>query len=152
MTHVTTTSHAADPPPRPQHVTNSTRDGIGSARAAKAVARRFLDAVFTGDGDGAVDDLLTVDSVLHLPSGHFIGHPGVRGLRAAMRSAFPDGHVTVEELIAERDRVAIRWTLCGTHRDEFMAVPPTGQPTTVRNVGLFRFVEGKIAEVWVGEC
>ena len=64
------------------------------------------------------------------------------------RSAFPDFHVTIEDQIAEGDRVATRWTMRGTHEGEFRGISPTGKQITVTGIGIFRFSDGKVVESW----
>lgn len=66
----------------------------------------------------------------------------------ALYTAFPDLQHTVEGVIAEGDKVAMRASLRGTHRGEFQGVSPTGNPVAFGTVALFRFAEGKIAELW----
>lgn len=61
---------------------------------------------------------------------------------------YPDIHLTVEDLIAEGDKVVGRTTVTGTHRGEFMGLPPTGKSVTYNEIFIFRFVDGKVAETW----
>ncbi len=63
-------------------------------------------------------------------------------------TAFPDLSITVEDMIAEGDRVAARVTMRGTHLGEFMGVAPTGKPVEVRAIDMFRIANGKIVEHW----
>ena len=64
------------------------------------------------------------------------------------RSGFPDIHITIEDEIAEGDKVLSRWTLRGTHKGEFAGTAPTGKHVTVTAMTLFRFEAGKIVEGW----
>jgi predicted ester cyclase len=63
--------------------------------------------------------------------------------------AFPDLHFTIEDMFAEGDKVATRWTIRGTHRGEFMGLPPTGNQVTWSGINITRVVEGKLVEDWV---
>lgn len=65
------------------------------------------------------------------------------------RSAYPDTHFTVEDQIAEGDKVVTRWTGRGTHQGELMGVAPTGNEVTVRGIEIDRIVGGRIEETWV---
>lgn len=65
------------------------------------------------------------------------------------RTAFPDLYGTIEDLIAEGDKVVTRITYRGTHQGEFMGIPPTGRPVTMTFTGINRIAGGKIAEGWV---
>jgi steroid delta-isomerase-like uncharacterized protein len=69
----------------------------------------------------------------------------------ALRSAFPDVAVTVEDLLAEGDEVAVRWTWRGTQQGPFLGIPPTGEAVTGSGIGLFRIVNGRIVEDFVQE-
>ena len=83
--------------------------------------------------------------------GRFTGPDGIKRFSRKLRSAYPDYRIAVEDVIADGDRVAARWTLRGTQRGELLGIPPTGQPTTVEGVGWLRFADGKIAETWMVE-
>ena len=63
-----------------------------------------------------------------------------------LHRAFPDLHVTIEDLIAEGDKVVSRNTVTGTHDGEYMGVPPTGRPVTYDEIFVVRFAGGRIAE------
>ena len=62
--------------------------------------------------------------------------------------AFPDLHITVEDLIEEGDKVVSRNTVTGTHQGEYMGLPPTGKSITYNEIFIVRFVNGRIAETW----
>jgi predicted ester cyclase len=64
------------------------------------------------------------------------------------RGAFPDGHTTVEDSIAEGDKVAYRWTFRGTHRGELMGILPTERQVTITGITVDRISGGKIEEEW----
>lgn len=73
-------------------------------------------------------------------------------LNQMTRTAFPDCHDTIDEMIAEGDKVVVRWTACGTHLGEWPApwgsIPPTGKPVTFSAIHIFRIANGKIVERW----
>jgi predicted ester cyclase len=62
--------------------------------------------------------------------------------------AFPDLHITVEDVIAEGDKLVERDTVTGTHQGEFMGLPPTGKTVSYSEIFIMRFVNGRIAEIW----
>jgi steroid delta-isomerase-like uncharacterized protein len=64
------------------------------------------------------------------------------------RNAFPDVHFTIDEQIAEGDKVVTRWTGHGTHKGELAGIPATGKSATVTGMGVDRIVNGKIVESW----
>jgi steroid delta-isomerase-like uncharacterized protein len=64
-------------------------------------------------------------------------------------AVFPDAHFAIEDLIADRDRVLVRWRLTGTQQREFMGRPASHQKIETTGMSLFRLGEGKIQEIWV---
>lgn len=66
-----------------------------------------------------------------------------------MLAAFPDVHVEVDDVIAAGDKVAVRVTITGTHRGEFVGNPPTGKKVSYKSYEVYRFADGKIAEEWI---
>ena len=85
---------------------------------------------------------------------HMQGAPGIldsqgwAGFMGIFATAFPDGQIAVEGSISEGDTVASRWIMTGTHRGDFMGVPPTGREITMKGIDFSRVVDGKIAEHW----
>ena len=65
-----------------------------------------------------------------------------------IRNAFPDLHLDLEDVVAEEDKVAFRYTMSGTHRGDFMGMPPTGKPFSVAGMILARVVGGRFTERW----
>jgi steroid delta-isomerase-like uncharacterized protein len=86
-------------------------------------------------------------------TGHFPGMPpldaeGHRQYSEVMRTAFPDLERTVEDLVAQGDKVVARWTATGTHTGDFMGIPPSGQVATSSGITIFRIADGRIVEEW----
>lgn len=117
----------------------------------RAIARRFLEEAVARQCERSANDLVAPDAVLHGPLGRFTGPDGVKRFSRRLRSAYPDFRISVEDVIADGDRVSARWTLRGTHRGEVFGIPPTGKEATVRGVGWLRLADGKIAETWMAE-
>jgi steroid delta-isomerase-like uncharacterized protein len=115
-----------------------------SATEHTAVVQRFVDAFWNRGDFRAADDLMAADAVIHEPVAG--GPADLKGLAQAIRSAFPDWHSTVEEMIVEGDRVAERWTGRGTHRGAFQGIAPTGTRVEVPGVVFYRIAGGKIVE------
>jgi steroid delta-isomerase-like uncharacterized protein len=113
----------------------------------KAVARRLFAAMTQGDLD-AVDALFTPDAVIHDPGREFRGPAAIRQGLSALRAAFPDVAYTVEDQVAEGDRVASRYRGEGTHRGEWRGVPATGRRFSYTGILIHRFEGGRIAEFW----
>jgi steroid delta-isomerase-like uncharacterized protein len=114
----------------------------------KAVAREFMEAIFSGHDIEAIDRLLAPDFVDHDP---WEGRPPTReGWKAgtiAFLAAFPDLRCEIDDLIAEGDKVVVRNRLMGTHRGEFVG-PPTGRWVEFRSVDTVRVRDGRVVEHW----
>jgi steroid delta-isomerase-like uncharacterized protein len=110
----------------------------------KALVQQFVDEFWNSGNFDAADILMTPDAVVHTPP---VGDvDGLKRFATEFRRAFPDWHSTVEEMIAEGDRVAERWTGRGTHRGYFQGIPSTGRQVSVPGVVFYRIQAGKIAE------
>ena len=115
----------------------------------KAVARAVFD-VFNGGDPDALDDVVSADSVDHDPYNPHAGE-GREGLKktiAMYRHGFPDLHISIDDQIAEGDKVVTRWTGTGTHQGDLMGAPPTGKSSTVTGIGIDRIENGQIVEAW----
>jgi steroid delta-isomerase-like uncharacterized protein len=112
----------------------------------KALVRRFVEEFWNEGNTAAVDELMAIDAAIHMPTGEVVNPDGFKGFVAMWRDSFSDWHSTVEELIAEGDRVAERWTGRGTHQGELQGIPPTGKRVEVPGSVFYRIVGGKIVE------
>ena len=118
----------------------------------KALVRRWLEEVFSRGGLDAADGLFTPNFALHDPSfPHDVyGPEGIKRYVSAYRVAFPDLEVTVEDQLAEEDKVVTRWIARGTHSGEFLGLAPTRQEIAVSSIEFDRVAGGRIDEAWVG--
>jgi steroid delta-isomerase-like uncharacterized protein len=116
----------------------------------KALARRFIEELFNRGNTSAADEILALDFVEHeqLPPGIPNNREGVKVLATMLRSAFPDLKATIEDTIAEGDKVVIRMTWSGTHKGEFMGVPATGKRVSIGVIDVIRMDGGKFVEHW----
>jgi steroid delta-isomerase-like uncharacterized protein len=114
---------------------------------ARSVVRGFIEDVINQGNIDAADQYFWEDMVEQVP---FPGQgPGVEGLKDVlrmMRSAFPDMHWTVEEQIAEGDRVMTRFEWTGTHQGNFLGVPATGRAVKTWGMVIDRLEEGRIKD------
>ena len=120
-----------------------------SAEESKAIVRRFWGVWEEGNID-LVDELLAPDYINHTPAtpDQPTGPEGVKGVVAMFRSGMPDLRVVIEDMIAEGDKVAVRYTLEGTHEGELFGVPPTGQRLSIKSISVERVSAGKVREHW----
>jgi steroid delta-isomerase-like uncharacterized protein len=120
-----------------------------STEENKAAERRLIEEVWNEHNPGAVDEFVAPDVVEHDP---ILGlGPGREGFRQALEmlfSAFPDVQITIEDLLAEGDKVVERWTGRATQRGEFMGIPATNKEVTVAGIDIYRYAGGKRVETW----
>jgi steroid delta-isomerase-like uncharacterized protein len=121
---------------------------IGDPAGNKAVARRFIDQVINRGDLSAADDLVAASYVYHGPGLEVRGPDGIKGVMSMLRSAFPDWRETLDDLIAEGDKVVFRVTGQGTHEGEFFGIPATGRQVTMGGLDLVRFEGSRLAEHW----
>ena len=117
----------------------------------KTVSRRFFDEVFGKGKLNVLDEIIAKDNVNSGPGslpGLPTGPEGAKQLITIYRNAFPDVHFTIDEQIAEGDKVVTRWTALGTHQGELAGIPATGKSSTVTGIAVDRLVNGKITESW----
>lgn len=112
----------------------------------KALVKRFVDEFWTEGNAAVADELMAADAEIHMPTGEVVDLDGLKGFARAWRESFPDWYSTFEELIAEGDRVAERWTGRGTHRGELQGIAPTGRRVEVPGSVFYRITGGKIVE------
>jgi steroid delta-isomerase-like uncharacterized protein len=112
----------------------------------KAIVRRCMEELDKGNW-AIFNELLTRDYVYHEPGRSFTRDESEQFMRS-LRAAFPDGRVTIEEMIAEGDKVVTRYTSSGTHKGEFMGIAATGKKVVVTGIVITRVDKGKIAEDW----
>src|SRR6266568_843369 len=121
-----------------------------STEANKASVRRFYDEVFNKKNRAAIDEFIDLSHVDHAaPPGTPGGLKGVKQTLTMYLTAFPDLHFTVEDLIAEGDKVVARLTTRGTQQGVFMGIPPTGKQVTVTAIDINRIVGDKSVEHWL---
>ena len=121
-----------------------------STEQNKASMRRFMEEVFNRGNVSLVDELIAPDFVEHeeLPPGMPPGREAVKAFFTMFRSAFPDLKVTVDDMIAEGDKVVVRSTWSGTHKGEFMGIPPTGKSVSFGVTDTVSIAGGKLVEHW----
>jgi predicted ester cyclase len=117
----------------------------------KATIRRLHDAIKGGAEliSQTLDEIVEPDVLFHAPVP--TGATGAQALKQVwpvLLRAFPDLHVTVEDLIEEGDKVVCRNTVTGTHQGEYMGLTPTGKSVTYNEIFICRFANGRIAEIW----
>jgi steroid delta-isomerase-like uncharacterized protein len=112
------------------------------------LVRRFEQQAWTRHNPAILDELCAPDYVAHMPGSRSLDHAAHRQLIALFQRAFPDCEVTTDELVAEGDRVASRWTFQGTHDGEFHGLPPTGKRVVMSGISMLKILDGRVLESW----
>jgi len=119
-----------------------------SAHENKALARRVFEEVWNKGNLAVADEVWANNFVGHAAPDEIKGPEGVRQFFSVFRSAFPDLQFTIEDQIAEGDKVVTRWTLRGTHEGEFQGIAPTGKQMAMTGITVQRIAGGRIVEGW----
>jgi steroid delta-isomerase-like uncharacterized protein len=118
----------------------------------KATFQRFQDVINTGDAEliaKTIDEVVAPDVLVRTPLP--VGATGADALKEVftrLLRAFPDLHITIEDMIGEGDKLVSRNTVTGTNLGEYMGRPPTGRSVTYNEIFILRFADGRIAETW----
>ena len=117
----------------------------------KALARRNVEEIWNQGNLSVIDELVAPNATFHdpsVPGGKFTGPEGFKQFVQIYRGACPDVRLTIEDLIAEGDKVVSRWTAIGTHKGELMGIAPTGKRVTVTGCDIAQYQNGKVVEGW----
>jgi steroid delta-isomerase-like uncharacterized protein len=112
----------------------------------KAIVRRWYEEMWNKGNLELIDELIASDVTGHSPIQNVDGVEASKRYVTMSRAAFPDLHFTIEEMIAEGDKVVAVRTLAGTHRGEYLGVAPTGNHVNITGINVFRIADGRIAE------
>lgn len=120
-----------------------------SSEENKALERRLVEEVWNKHNPDAADEFVAPDVLENNPlPGLRHGRDGYKQALGMAFAAFPDVVLTIEDLIAEGDKVVERWTIRGTHRGDFMGIPATNKQVTVSGIDIYRYAGGKRVETW----
>ena len=117
----------------------------------KAIIQRLYKEVLFDWKLDQVEELIAPEFVPRdLPEGSPTGpQPFKDFYTQVILSVFPDARYEVEDLIAEGDRVVVRWRMQGTHQGQYEDVPPTGKSITLKGIAIYRLKDGKVSDRWV---
>ena len=120
------------------------------ARSNKELLKRFYKEVYVDWNMELADQVLSPQFTSHdWPKGGPAGPQAFRDYYSALRSALPDARYEVDDIIAESDKVVIRWRLIGTHKGDYGGIAATGRVITLKGIAIYRVESGKIMERWV---
>jgi steroid delta-isomerase-like uncharacterized protein len=118
------------------------------SNANKQIIRREFEEILNEGNDAVLDELIDQDYVLYDPTAPapLRGPNGLRQSLEPFRAAFPDLRLSVEDQVAEGDKVATRWIFTGRHDGDFFGIPPTGKQVEVTGISIERVAGGRIVE------
>src|ERR1043165_5296588 len=120
------------------------------AAANKGLVRRFYKEVFGDWNMALVDQVVSPQFRSHdWPESMPNGPQSFRNFYSTIRTALPDARYEVDDLIAEGDRVVVRWRLLGIHKGDFRGIAPTGRAIALKGIAIYRVEGGKLMERWV---
>jgi steroid delta-isomerase-like uncharacterized protein len=114
----------------------------------KVIARRMIEEVFERGDDEAIDELIADDFTPHDWAKAGTGKSAVRDAVTRASAGLTDAHITVNDVIGEDDKVAVRVTSTATQTGEFMGLKPTGKTYTIEEIHILRIQDGKVVEHW----
>ena len=116
-----------------------------STEQNKAIVRQMVEEIFNRGNLSRLDEFVAPDFVEHeeLPPGM-----DAKQMTIMLRSAFPDFKATIDDIVAEGDKVVIRQTWTGTQKGEWMGIPPTGKSVSFGVIDIIRIAGGKFVEHW----
>jgi predicted ester cyclase len=114
----------------------------------KAIARRFIEEIFVRQDPDAVDELVAPDFLPHDWGLAPQGREAIRGAIKRASAGLSDVKMTIEDVIAEGDRVALRLTSSARQTGEFMGMPPSGNRYSIPEIHILRIRDGQVAEHW----
>ena len=118
-----------------------------SIESNKALVRRVFEEIYNQGRYEAADELIATDYLSHQGAGsEIVGAEGVKNSARQQRATFPDLHSFVDDLVAEGDKVVVRFTITGTQLGQWGPLPPTGKPVRFEEIVILRFVDGKVVE------
>ena len=121
----------------------------GSEEENKRIVSRFIEEFKNNANHGIVDELFTADFVHHLKDPRLPpGRDAIKLLGQTIVAGFPDVRATVEDLLADGDKVIERTTAVASHTGDFNGIPATGNQVTWTELHIYRLEDGKIAELW----
>lgn len=116
----------------------------------KVIARRWWEEIWGKGNLDLIDELLAPDYVFHGPTGGTLDREGYKQDVIAWFTTCVDVQAPIEDIVAEGDKVAVRWAWSGTHTGEGWGVPPTGKRLATRGINIICIAGGKIVEEWEG--
>ncbi len=117
----------------------------------KAIVRRLYEEVWNKRRLELVDEIISPSHALHDPnvSGSAVGPEAYKRQVTRFITAFPDLRLTIEDIVGENEKLAVAWTISGTHKGEFMGIPATNKKVSVDGITINHIVNAKIMDSYI---
>jgi steroid delta-isomerase-like uncharacterized protein len=119
---------------------------MSTSKNKDILRQRHVEELFNKGNLAVADKIISAEYVFHGPTGELKGPEGIKQIVTGWRTAFPDGHFTIDDMVAEGDKVAVRYTWTGTFKGEYMGMAPTGKKVKMTGAYFYRFKGGKEVE------
>ena len=120
-----------------------------STETNKAIVRRYIEQVLNNQRIDLLEEFFVDAIELHGVGPGISGRTALAEFYAMFGTAFPDWHTVIDDMMAEGDKVVVRYTATSTHKGEFRGIPATGKSYTQNTIVIFRLNNGKIVEGWL---
>jgi steroid delta-isomerase-like uncharacterized protein len=117
-----------------------------STETNKAIVRRYIEQILNNQRLDLIDEFFVDTVELHGVGSGITGRAALVEYYAMFGAAFPDWHTTIDDMVAEGDKVVVRYTATSTHQGEMQGIPATGKPYTQNAIVIYRLTNGKIVE------
>jgi steroid delta-isomerase-like uncharacterized protein len=118
---------------------------------SKIIVRSLYEEVWNKRRLELVDEIISPSHALHDPnvSGSAIGPEAYKRQVTRFMLAFPDLQFSIEDMVVEKEKVAVAWTISGTHKGEFLGVPPTKKRISIEGISISHLADGKIMDSYI---
>ncbi|MFN2233150.1 MAG: ester cyclase [Anaerolineales bacterium] len=120
-----------------------------STETNKAIVRRYLEEIVNNQRFDLIDEFFVDTVELHGVGPGIIGRTALEKYYDMFGAAFPDWHTAIDDMVAEGDKVVVRYTATSTHQGEFRGIPATGKPYLQKAIVIYLLTNGRIVEGWL---
>lgn len=131
-------------------VTASSKQDVSTVKQNKELVRKAVEEIWNKGNFDKLKEMVSEDFVIRFPrpGEELRGPENVKQFYTALRKAFPDIRFTIEDLLAEGNKVVTHWSATGTHKGEFKGLPATGKRVTFKAIDIDKITDGKFVECW----
>jgi len=121
---------------------------MNMTKEERDLGRRWFDEVWSQGRREAISEMMAPDAVLHEAGADSRGPDGFYPFFDRMIATFSEIHMTVEDTLAEDDKLCVRWSFCGKHTGDGLGIPPTGKTVKITGISILRVAGATLLEAW----